>query len=65
MKPLGRPTLNKPKGYQMPRVSPRPANPDREYMNKVVDLKDLTGNFLFRGTRRQCLQFSKWRARCG
>jgi hypothetical protein len=29
------------------------------YMNKVVDLYDLNGNFLFRGTRRECVRFSR------
>ena len=59
MRPLGRPTLDKPKGYQMPKVSPRPAKPDRGYMDKVVSLKDLAGNVLYRGTRLECVRYAR------
>ena len=45
----------------MPRVSPRPARPDKEYMNKVIDLKDSSGSVVYRGTRLECLRYVKKR----
>lgn len=30
-----------------------------DYMDKVVNLYDLDGNLLFRGTRRECVRFSR------
>lgn len=38
-----------------PRVTPK----KEDYMDKVVTLYDADGNFLFRGTRRDCAKFSK------
>ena len=61
MIPLGRPTLDKPKGYKIPKVSPRPANPDKAYMSKVIDLKDSSGSVVYRGTRLECVRYVKRR----
>ena len=38
------------------RAKPKKVDP---YMSKVVNLLDVSGMFLFRGTRRECLEFSR------
>jgi hypothetical protein len=45
-------------------VKPKPkarakAKKNDPYMNKVVDLLDDKGNVIFRGTRRECLRYSR------
>lgn len=60
MKPFGRPLVGPKAGPPAPTVSPR-KGPDG-YMQEVVDLKDMRGSVLFRGTRQECRELIRKRA---
>ena len=61
MKPLGRPILGPKREMPKQKVSPKPAKQD-DYLQGVVDLKDMNGTVFFRGTRQECLKVIKKRA---
>jgi len=61
MKP-GRPIIQTPKGYKPPALRKAVGKVLGDYMDNVIFLKDLEGNVLFRGTRRECAQYAQSKA---